>query len=155
MTTMKIILKILPNFLGSNIRNHLMFETEYKVENRCDDILGCIIVVYSFTNFSQGKILYGSGKTAFEVEFQSIVFRPQVGGVLDSICNEVLQTVIIATAGPIKIVIDQKCDGYTIKYRKDYVRIVVSENRKILIKPGTELRTKILSYRKSLIDYKE
>merc|ERR1712232_23360 len=111
--------------------------------------------MYSIDNWDSGKIQYGIGKVVFEVDFRCIVCRPEVGEVLDAVVYEVLQNAIIADAGPIKIVINQKNFGE----REDYklicnhdVRMFVSQKSHTKIIPGTELRTKILGCRRTTVD---
>jgi hypothetical protein len=49
-----------------------------QVEDKCDDHVGCIIAVNSFSYFSAGRVQMGFGTTVFTVRFQCLVMKPEV-----------------------------------------------------------------------------
>merc|ERR1712007_3417 len=81
-----------------------------------------------------------------------------IGEVLDVIVSEVMQTVILATAGPIIVVIHKNNFGEQEQYSihsKEGIRTFISETTKSEISPGSEIRTRILSLRKSTVEERE
>jgi DNA-directed RNA polymerase subunit E'/Rpb7 len=146
---------ISPKDLGPLLREFLINKVAEQVESTCDDTVGCIITIHSFMDFGKGRIHYGLGKVTFVVAFQCIVFRPEIGEILDVVVNEILHNVVIASAGPVKILINQKnlgaCNWNIIK-DKYGVKMYSTIDNKSKIALGTELRTKILGFRRTLVE---
>jgi DNA-directed RNA polymerase subunit E'/Rpb7 len=81
-----------------------------------------------------------------------------VGEVIDVAVGEVLHSAVIASAGPVKIIIDQKNfgddDNFVLRYINS-VRMFASASHDLFIAPGTELRVRIIGCRKTTVDSRE
>merc|ERR1712216_649408 len=158
MTKIKKVIELKPNELGTKLKDILIAKVADEIEDSCDESIGCIIAIDSYKNFSSGKIQYGTGKVIFEVNLNCMVCKPEVGEVLDVIVSEVKETVILATAGPIIVAILKKDFGEQKQHSphtKEGIRTFVSETTKSGISPGSEIRIRILSLRKSTVEERE
>merc|ERR1711972_843543 len=150
-------IEIYPINLDASFTKIIEREVFDEIEGKCDHKLGCIVSIYSYKPH-EGKIQYGKGTVIFEVIIQCIVCLPKIGEVIDVVVNEILPNVVIASAGPIKIIINNKNFGSEEILTNDFidgVRGLISKNHEIKIMPGIELRVKILNCRKTMANNQE
>merc|ERR1712113_83335 len=141
------IFKIEPKDLNHCLKKNLEEKVVTEVENTCDEKIGYIISVNSFSKFSKGKVEFGTGAVIYKVKFKCLVCKPKVGEVINVIVDKVLQDILFASAGPIKIVINQKNfdeDNSFFLENRNGIKTLVSRVHNTIIAPDTELRVKIL-----------
>jgi DNA-directed RNA polymerase subunit E'/Rpb7 len=151
-------IEVEPKDLRVNIKEHLDLRIASEVEGTCDESVGCVIALHSILSVGQGKIQYGRGSAIFPVNFQCIVWLPKVGEVIDAIVVEVLQNAVLASAGPVKIVLNYKKLSLGVGSRLDYVngvRTLSSAKHGWSISPGNEVRIKVLGCRRVTTDVNE
>merc|ERR1719473_2374426 len=100
-------IELMPNQIGPKIKDILTFKAADELEDTCNDNNGYIIAVDSYSNLTTGRIQFGTGRVMFKVNLYCLICKPGVGEVIDVIVNEILETLIIATAGPIIIAINK------------------------------------------------
>lgn len=96
-------LNLSPQSLGPNIHSLVQEDLVRKVEGSCT-AEGYIISVLRIDAISSGRILL-TGQTAFTVDYQALVLRPQKGEVVDAPIVSTSKLGFFAGVGPLSIFI--------------------------------------------------
>merc|ERR1712216_474140 len=157
LTEMRKKITMTPDQIGPFIKSFLYLKICQQIEETCVETIGCVIAVHSIHNIGKGLVQYETGSVVFDVCFTSVVFKPKNNDVIDVVVQNILETYVIASAGPTKVFINKNNLG---KDLFDFINIngfacFISKEAKIRITSGTELRVRILGSRRTKADCKE
>eukprot|EP00746_Dinoflagellata_sp_MGD_P125527 gnl/MRDRNA2_/MRDRNA2_60287_c0_seq1.p1 gnl/MRDRNA2_/MRDRNA2_60287_c0~~gnl/MRDRNA2_/MRDRNA2_60287_c0_seq1.p1 ORF type:complete len:179 (-),score=1.34 gnl/MRDRNA2_/MRDRNA2_60287_c0_seq1:150-686(-) len=147
-------LMISPNHITPFIKKFLYRKICEEVEDTCVESVGCVIAVHSLNTISEGLVHYDTGSVMFAVRFNCVVSHPKNNDVIDVVVHDILETYVVATAGPNKIFINRKNLGRnTFEFITiNGVACFVAKNLGVKICTGSELRVRILGFRRTKVE---
>jgi len=114
-----------------------------QLERTVDKDLGVIVSLHNARIKSAGRILHGDGAAYFDVEFDALVYQPEVNEVVDGSVSEIVEFGAFVRIGPVDglIHVSQIAnDFFTFDRKNGYL---VGRETKKTVKKGDRIRAKI------------
>lgn len=99
--TFKEHVRITPNLFGMKINEAALKILREQYERTVDKNIGVIISLHNARAENQGKIIPGDGAAYFNVEFEGLVFMPEVNEVVEGEVSEIVEFGAFVKLGPI------------------------------------------------------
>merc|ERR1712196_214060 len=96
-----------PKILGSTLKNYIENKIQEETEDTCTDFHGCIVAIHAIKHIGDGIVQYETGSVSFVVQFECITYKPKVNEVVDIVVHELLETFVIGSYGPGKVLINK------------------------------------------------
>jgi len=139
------VVRIPPENLTEKLEETIYFTLWTKLEGRLDKEMGKVVAVKRILSIGEGHILTGDGAVYYEVEFEAILFKPELQEVVDGVVVEIVNFGAFVRIGPIDALIhvSQVTDDF-MSYDSKGERLVGKENNKSLI-VGDRVRARIIA----------
>ncbi|HWQ21030.1 MAG TPA: DNA-directed RNA polymerase, partial [Methanotrichaceae archaeon] len=94
------IVRIPPDQLGSPLEEAVDLALRDKYEAVADKMLGTIVAVLGADRIGEGKILAGDGAVYYDVDFNAIVYRPEMQEIIEGEVVEIVKFGAFLSLGP-------------------------------------------------------
>ena len=114
-----------------------------QLERTVDKQLGIIVSLHNAHLKSAGRVLQGDGAAYFDVEFDALVFHPEVNEVVDGEVSEIVEFGAFVRIGPVDglVHVSQVAnDFFSFDKRQGYL---IGRETKKTVKKGDKIRAKI------------
>ncbi len=114
-------------------------------EGKVDKDIGLMLLVTKIKEISDGKIIPGDGATYHDVEFEGLVYKPELHEVITGKVSEITNFGAFVKMGPVDglVHISQITDDYVSFNEK--TGVLVARETKRTIKEGDTVRARIIS----------
>jgi DNA-directed RNA polymerase subunit E' len=135
--------RVPPNLFSLKLEKAALSMLRQAYERTIDKKYGVILVVQSAKIKSMGKIIPGDGAAYFDVEFEALVFTPEVNEILDGEVSEIVEFGAFVKLGPIDglLHVSQVANDFFSYDKKQGV--LVGRQTKRVVKPKDHVRAKI------------
>jgi DNA-directed RNA polymerase subunit E' len=142
---LKGVAKIEPDHLGDPLEAAVEKSLREKYEAVVDKSLGTIVAVLGADSIGEGHILAGDGAIYYEVDFQAIVFKPEMQEIIEGEVVEIVKFGAFLSIGPFDglLHVSQITNEY-ISYDEKNARLVSKESNKSLGE-GDRVRARIIA----------
>lgn len=139
------IVRIPPDQLGSPLEEAVDLALRDKYEAVADKALGTIVAVLGADRIGEGKILAGDGAVYYNVDFNAIVYRPEMQEIIEGEVVEIVKFGAFLSLGPFDglLHVSQITNEY-ISYDEKNARLVSKESNKSLAE-GDRVRARIIA----------
>jgi len=139
------IVRIPPDQLGNPLEEAVELALRDKYEAVVDKALGTIVAVLSVDRIGEGRILAGDGAIYYDVDFNAIVFRPEMQEIIEGEVVEIVKFGAFLSLGPFDglLHVSQITNEY-ISYDEKNARLVSKESNKSLAE-GDKVRARIIA----------
>ena len=139
------VVRISPEYLTDELEDTIYYTLWSKLEGRLDKEIGKVIAVTRIISIGEGHILTGDGAVYYEVEFEAILFKPEMQEVVDGEVIDIANFGAFVRVGPLDALIhvSQVTDDF-MSYDSKSQRLVGKENNKSLI-VGDKVRARIIA----------
>jgi DNA-directed RNA polymerase subunit E' len=93
--------RIPPNLFGLKLDEAALTMLREQYERTVDKKYGVIVSLHDARTKSEGRVIHGDGAAYFEVEFDALVFSPEVNEVIDGKVSEIVEFGAFVRLGPI------------------------------------------------------
>jgi DNA-directed RNA polymerase subunit E' len=139
------VVRIPPDQLGNPLEEAVEMALREKYEAVVDKALGTIVAVLSVDKIGEGRILAGDGAIYYEVNFDAIVFKPEMQEIIEGEVVEIVKFGAFLSLGPFDglLHVSQITNEY-ISYDEKNARLVSKESNKSLAE-GDRVRARIIA----------
>jgi DNA-directed RNA polymerase subunit E' len=137
--------RIEPNQMGKPLENAVEVALRNKYEAVVDKTLGTIVAILGVDTIGDGHILAGDGSVYYEVNFDAIVFKPEMQEIMEGEVVEIVKFGAFLSLGPFDglLHVSQITNEY-ISYDEKNARLVSKESDKSLGE-GDHVRARIIA----------
>jgi len=137
--------RIEPSHLGDPLQAAVEKSLRDKYEAVVDKSLGTIVAVLEADNIGEGHILAGDGSIYYEVDFDALVFKPELQEIVEGEVVEIGKFGAFLSIGPFDglLHVSQSTNEY-ISYDEKNARLVSKESNKSLGE-GDHVRARIIA----------
>ena len=141
--TFKEVVRIPPRLFGLKISEGALEILRDQYERTVDKNYGIIVSLHNAKIQSKGKVLHGDGAVFCEVEFDALVFTPEVNEVVEGEVTEIVEFGAFVRLGPIDglVHVSQVANDF-LTYDKKTASLVGRQSKKS-IKKGDLVKAKI------------
>ncbi len=141
--TFEELVRVPPNLFGSKMSDAALKILKEHYERTVDKKYGVIIALTDADIKSTGKIIPGDGAAYFKVEFDALVFTPEVNEVVEGEVSEIVEFGAFVRLGPIDglVHVSQVADDF-LSYDKK-TQTLVGRKTKKAVKKGDKVKAKI------------
>ena len=135
--------RVPPSLFGMKLNDAALQILREQMERTVDKELGVIVSLHNAKIKSTGRVLQGDGAAFFDVEFEALVFQPQVNEVVDGEVSAIVEFGAFVRIGPIDglIHVSQIAnDFFSFDKRNGWLS---GKETKKTVKKGDKLRAKI------------
>ena len=142
---LKGVARIEPDHLGDPLEAAVDRSLRDKYEAVVDKSLGTIVAVLGSDNIGEGRILAGDGSIYYEVDFEALVFKPDMQEIVEGEVVEIVKFGAFLSIGPFDglLHVSQITNEY-ISYDEKNARLVSKESNKSLGE-GDRVRARIIA----------
>jgi DNA-directed RNA polymerase subunit E' len=142
---LKGVARIEPDHLGDPLEAAVDKSLRDKYEAVVDKSLGTIVAVLGSDNIGEGHILAGDGSIYYEVDFEALVFKPEMQEIVEGEVVEIVKFGAFLSIGPFDglLHVSQITNEY-ISYDEKNARLVSKESSKSLGE-GDRVRARIIA----------
>jgi len=142
---LKGVARIEPDHLGDPLEAAVDRSLRDKYEAVVDKSLGTIVAVLGSDNIGEGRILAGDGSIYYEVDFEALVFKPEMQEIVEGEVVEIVKFGAFLSIGPFDglLHVSQITNEY-ISYDEKNARLVSKESNKSLGE-GDRVRARIIA----------
>jgi DNA-directed RNA polymerase subunit E' len=142
---LKGVARIEPDHLGEPLEAAVDRSLRDKYEAVVDKYLGTIVAVLGSDNIGEGHILAGDGSVYYEVDFDALVFKPEMQEIVEGEVVEIVKFGAFLSIGPFDglLHVSQITNEY-ISYDEKNARLVSKESNKSLGE-GDRVRARIIA----------
>ena len=142
---LKGVARIEPDHLGDPLEAAVERSLRDKYEAVVDKSLGTIVAVLGSDNIGEGHILAGDGSIYYEVDFEALVFKPEMQEIVEGEVVEIVKFGAFLSIGPFDglLHVSQITNEY-ISYDEKNARLVSKESSKSLGE-GDRVRARIIA----------
>ena len=142
---LKGVARIEPDHLGEPLEAAVDRSLRDKYEAVVDKSLGTIVAVLGSDNIGEGHILAGDGSVYYEVDFEALVFKPEMQEIVEGEVVEIVKFGAFLSIGPFDglLHVSQITNEY-ISYDEKNARLVSKESNKSLGE-GDRVRARIIA----------
>lgn len=142
---LKGVARIAPDHLGDPLEAAVDRSLRDKYEAVVDKSLGTIVAVLGSDNIGEGHILAGDGSIYYEVDFEALVFKPEMQEIVEGEVVEIVKFGAFLSIGPFDglLHVSQITNEY-ISYDEKNARLVSKESNKSLGE-GDRVRARIIA----------
>ena len=142
---LKGVARIAPDHLGDPLEAAVDRSLRDKYEAVVDKSLGTIVAVLGSDNIGEGRILAGDGSIYYEVDFEALVFKPEMQEIVEGEVVEIVKFGAFLSIGPFDglLHVSQITNEY-ISYDEKNARLVSKESNKSLGE-GDRVRARIIA----------
>ena len=142
---LKGVARIEPDHLGDPLEAAVERSLRDKYEAVVDKSLGTIVAVLGSENIGEGRILAGDGSIYYEVDFEALVFKPDMQEIVEGEVVEIVKFGAFLSIGPLEglLHVSQITNEY-ISYDEKNARLVSKESNKSLGE-GDRVRARIIA----------
>ena len=142
---LKGVARIEPDHLGDPLEAAVERSLRDKYEAVVDKSLGTIVAVLGSDNIGEGRILAGDGSIYYEVDFEALVFKPEMQEIVEGEVVEIVKFGAFLSIGPFDglLHVSQITNEY-ISYDEKNARLVSKESSKSLGE-GDRVRARIIA----------
>lgn len=143
LVTIEQTVRIPPSLFGMKMKEAALSMLRDQLERTVDKDLGIIVSVGNASIKSSGKVLQGDGAAYLDVEFDALVFVPEVNEIVDGEVTEIVEFGAFVRIGPVDglIHVSQIANDF-FSFDKKTGHLVGRETKKN-VKKGDKLRAKI------------
>ena len=142
---LKGVARIEPDHLGDPLEAAVDRSLRDKYEAVVDKSLGTIVAVLGSDNIGEGRILAGDGSIYYEVDFEALVYKPEMQEIVEGEVVEIVKFGAFLSLGPFDglLHVSQITNEY-ISYDEKNARLVSKESNKSLGE-GDRVRARIIA----------
>lgn len=142
---LKGVARIEPDHLGDPLEAAVERSLRDKYEAVVDKSLGTIVAVLGSDNIGEGHILAGDGSIYYQVDFEALVFKPEMQEIVEGEVVEIVKFGAFLSIGPFDglLHVSQITNEY-ISYDEKNARLVSKESNKSLGE-GDRVRARIIA----------
>ena len=142
---LKGVARIEPDHLGDPLEAAVDRSLRDKYEAVVDKSLGTIVAVLGSDNIGEGRILAGDGSIYYQVDFEALVFKPEMQEIVEGEVVEIVKFGSFLSIGPFDglLHVSQITNEY-ISYDEKNARLVSKESNKSLGE-GDRVRARIIA----------
>jgi len=142
---LKGVARIEPDHLGEPLEAAVDRSLRDKYEAVVDKYLGTIVAVLGSDNIGEGHILAGDGSVYYEVDFDALVFKPEMQEIVEGEVVEIVKFGAFLSIGPFDglLHVSQITNEY-ISYDEKNARLVSKESSKSLGE-GDRVRARVIA----------
>ena len=142
---LKGVARIEPDHLGEPLEAAVDRSLRDKYEAVVDKSLGTIVAVLGSDNIGEGHILAGDGSVYYEVDFEALVFKPEMQEIVEGEVVEIVKFGAFLSIGPFDglLHVSQITNEY-ISYDEKNARLVSKESSKSLGE-GDRVRARVIA----------
>lgn len=142
---LKGVARIAPDHLGDPLEAAVDRSLRDKYEAVVDKSLGTIVAVLGSDNIGEGRILAGDGSIYYEVDFEALVYKPEMQEIVEGEVVEIVKFGAFLSLGPFDglLHVSQITNEY-ISYDEKNARLVSKESNKSLGE-GDRVRARIIA----------
>ena len=142
---LKGVARIEPDHLGDPLEAAVDRSLRDKYEAVVDKSLGTIVAVLGSDNIGEGRILAGDGSIYYEVDFEALVYKPEMQEIVEGEVVEIVKFGAFLSIGPFDglLHVSQITNEY-ISYDEKNARLVSKESSKSLGE-GDRVRARIIA----------
>jgi len=142
---LKGVARIEPDHLGDPLEAAVDRSLRDKYEAVVDKSLGTIVAVLGSDNIGEGRILAGDGSIYYQVDFEALVFKPEMQEIVEGEVVEIVKFGAFLSIGPFDglLHVSQITNEY-ISYDEKNARLVSKESNKSLGE-GDRVRARIIA----------
>ena len=142
---LKGVARIEPDHLGDPLEAAVERSLRDKYEAVVDKSLGTIVAVLGSDNIGEGRILAGDGSIYYEVDFEALVFKPEMQEIVEGEVVEIVKFGAFLSIGSVDglLHVRQITNEY-ISYDEKNARLVSKESNKSLGE-GDRVRARIIA----------
>ncbi len=142
---LKGVARIAPDHLGDPLEAAVDRSLRDKYEAVVDKSLGTIVAVLGSDNIGEGRILAGDGSIYYEVDFEALVYKPEMQEIVEGEVVEIVKFGAFLSLGPFDglLHVSQITNEY-ISYDEKNARLVSKESSKSLGE-GDRVRARIIA----------
>ena len=142
---LKGVARIAPDHLGDPLEAAVDRSLRDKYEAVVDKSLGTIVAVLGSDNIGEGRILAGDGSIYYQVDFEALVFKPEMQEIVEGEVVEIVKFGAFLSIGPFDglLHVSQITNEY-ISYDEKNARLVSKESSKSLGE-GDRVRARIIA----------
>ncbi len=148
--------RIPPNLFGLKISDAALVILREQYERTVHKDYGIIVSLHNAKIKSKGKIIPGDGSAYFDVEFDALVFTPEVNEVVEGEVTEIVEFGAFVRLGPIDglVHVSQVTDDFMSYDKKN--NILVGRQTKKVLKKGDWVKAKVatVSLKESILNSK-
>jgi len=154
--TFEELVRVPPNLFGSKMSDAALKILKEQYERTVDKKYGVLVALTDAKVKSTGKIIPGDGAAYFNVEFDALVFTPEVNEVVEGEVSEIVEFGAFVRLGPIDglVHVSQVADDF-LSYDKK-TQALVGRKTKKAVKKGDRVKAKIatVSLKDSILNSK-
>jgi DNA-directed RNA polymerase subunit E' len=141
--TIKDTVRVPPKFFSDELSTAITKILREKYERIMDKDLGIILTIWNVANVSEGRIIPGDGSPYYSVQFDALVFYPELQEVFDGKVTEIVEFGAFVRMGPIDglVHVSQVTDDF-LSFDKKIPALVGKESKKVL-RQGDAVRARI------------
>ena len=139
------IVRIPPDQMGNPLEEAVELALRNKYEAVVDKTLGTIVAVLSADRIGEGRILAGDGAVYYDVDFEAVVFKPEMQEIIEGEVVEIVKFGAFLSMGPFDglLHVSQITNEY-ISYDEKNARLVSKESNKALGE-GEKVRARVIA----------
>lgn len=139
------IVRIPPDLMGNPLEEAVELALRNKYEAVVDKTLGTIVAVLSADRIGEGRILAGDGAVYYDVDFEAVVFKPEMQEIVEGEVVEIVKFGAFLSIGPFDglLHVSQITNEY-ISYDEKNARLVSKESNKALAE-GEKVRARVIA----------
>lgn len=139
------IVRIPPDQMGNPLEEAVELALRNKYEAVVDKTLGTIVAVLSADRIGEGRILAGDGAVYYDVDFEAVVFKPEMQEIVEGEVVEIVKFGAFLSIGPFDglLHVSQITNEY-ISYDEKNARLVSKESNKALGE-GEKVRARVIA----------
>lgn len=139
------IVRIPPDQMGNPLEEAVELALRNKYEAVVDKTLGTIVAVLSADRIGEGRILAGDGAVYYDVDFEAVVFKPEMQEIVEGEVVEIVKFGAFLSIGPFDglLHVSQITNEY-ISYDEKNARLVSKESSKALGE-GEKVRARVIA----------
>jgi len=139
------VVRIPPDQMGNPLQEAVELALRNKYEARVDKTLGAIVAVLGVDEIGEGQILPGDGAVYYDVNFEAVVFNPEMQEIIEGEVVEIVKFGAFLSLGPFDglLHVSQITNEY-ISYDEKNARLVSKESDKSLAE-GDKVRARIIA----------
>jgi DNA-directed RNA polymerase subunit E' len=139
------IVRIPPDQMGNPLEETVEMALRNKYEAVVDKTLGTIVAVLGADRIGEGRILAGDGAVYYDVDFEAVVFKPEMQEIVEGEVVEIVKFGAFLSIGPFDglLHVSQITNEY-ISYDEKNARLVSKESNKALGE-GEKVRARVIA----------
>lgn len=139
------LVRIPPDQMGNPLEMAIEMALRNKYEAVVDKTLGTIVAVLCVDRIGEGRILAGDGAVYYDVDFDAVVFKPEMQEIVEGEVVEIVKFGAFLSIGPFDglLHVSQITNEY-ISYDEKNARLVSKESNKSLAE-GERVRARVIA----------